>query len=427
MDILQITEQFKEDTSIDEYEYNEYMPITGSNLNNPGQNISITIQNQDLYLHPSDSYLMFEGQITKEDGSLYTNDDVITLTNNGLMHLFNCIKYRLNGQEIESISDPGQTTTMLGLLKFPDDFSKSQGLNQLWYKDTTATANLNQNNGFAVRHSYVIKGPNPKGFFSFMVPLSDIFGFCEDYDKVIYGFTHTLILTRKGNNDAIYKAAATDAGKVRLDKISWFIPHVLPSDLNKLNLYKIIEQKTKLPVGYRMRECDSYAVPQTTSFTWRLGVKSFPEVPRFIIISFQTGKDNNQDENPSIFNHVHLTNIYAMLNQKRYPAVDYSLNFSQHQFSKLYRDAASFRQKFYHMEKLVSNPNITPSDFKALYPVYVIDVSKQAERMKQTTTDIQIKAHFTENVPANTMAYAMIISDRILYFQSDGEKFSVVQ
>ena len=44
---------------------------------------------------------------------------------------FENIKYQLTGQEIESILHPGQATTMHGLLKYPDDFCKYQGLNQL--------------------------------------------------------------------------------------------------------------------------------------------------------------------------------------------------------------------------------------------------------------------------------------------------------
>ena len=60
----------------------------------------------------------------------------------------------------------------------------------------------------------------------------------------------------------------------------------MPSDKNKMELYKIIERKEKVPVGYRMIRCDSAPVPQTTSFTRRLAVKSSPEVPRFIIVGF---------------------------------------------------------------------------------------------------------------------------------------------
>ena len=58
------------------------------------------------------------------------------------MHLFKHIQYELSGQKIEYVVHPGQATTMLGLLKYPDDFSKSKGLNQLWCKDTTTGAVL---------------------------------------------------------------------------------------------------------------------------------------------------------------------------------------------------------------------------------------------------------------------------------------------
>ena len=103
-----------------------------------------------------------------------------------MMYLFKSIQYKLSGTEIETVKYPGQATTMLGLLKYPDDFSKSNGLNQLWYKDTTTQAN-NQNVGRNVRKLYIISNSIPKETFSFRIPLKHIFGFCEDYDKVVYG------------------------------------------------------------------------------------------------------------------------------------------------------------------------------------------------------------------------------------------------
>ena len=69
---------------------------------------------------------------------------------------------------------------------------------------------------------------------------------------------------------------------------------------------------------------------------------------------------------------------------------------------------------------------MTPSDYKTLYPLFTFDVSKQKEKLKSSVVDIKIKASFTENVPANTRAFALVISDKILSFQSDGNKMSVV-
>ena len=121
-----------------------------------------------------------------------------------------------------------------------------------------------------------------------------------------------------------------------------------------------------------------------------------------------------------------LKNIYAMLNSTRYPAVEYNISFPRQQFSRAYGDAALFRSKFFTMDELVSNPNISPSDYKTLYPLFLFDVSKQSERLKYSVTDIQIKKHFDNNENAGTEAYAVIISDRLINFQSDGNKMSVV-
>jgi len=89
--------------------------------------------------------------VENADNAAYADADVITLTNNAMMHLFSNIKYQLSGQEIESVFHPGQATAMLGLLKYPDDFQKSKELKQLWMKDSHTTAHLQNNIGFAAR------------------------------------------------------------------------------------------------------------------------------------------------------------------------------------------------------------------------------------------------------------------------------------
>ena len=61
----------------------------------------------------------------------------------------------------------------------------------------------------------------PSKVHSFRIPFKHIFGFCEDYDKIVYGLKHNLILVRKADDDAIFRGAAAGAGKVGLDKISW--------------------------------------------------------------------------------------------------------------------------------------------------------------------------------------------------------------
>ena len=436
-DILQITEDIPVDDSIYDYEYKEYNPIVGTDLNRGS--IVLTIESQDIYTHPAESFLVIEGQLAAPVApplagvGPYADADVVTLINNGIMYLFSDVRYHLASHEIEVLQNPGHATTMLGLLKYPDDFTKSKGLNQLWLPDTDIDnnneANKVDNKGFKKRNEYIIRTSDPKGTFSFKIPLKHFLGFCEDYKKILYGMQQRLTLTRTNNDNAIFRTAATDAGTVRLDKIRWFMPHVIPSDAYRLQLDKVIEKKEKLPVGYRMLQCDTSQVPTNQkSFTWRLGVKSSPDIPRFIIVGFQSGRNNNQEQNPAIFDHLYVRNIYVTLNAKRYPDTDYDNDFNKNQYSRIYGDASSFRKKFFNMDELVSNSGINPLDYKNLFPLYVFDVTKQSEKLKTSVSDIHIKAFFDNdpaggnNPPDNTMAYAVIISDRLFHFVSDGSK-----
>ena len=78
------------------------------------------------------------------------------------------------------------------------------------------------------------------------------------------------------------------------------------------------------------------------------------------------------------------------------------------------------------MSEFVSNPNFNPSEYRILYLLFLFDVSKQSERLKYSVTNIHIKANFGANVPAGTDVYAVVNSDRLINFQSDGSKFNVV-
>jgi len=159
----------------------------------------------------------------------------------------------------------------------------------------------------------LFKNPVQKGTFSFRVPLKHIFGFCDDYEKVVYGLKHQLTLVRKRDNDTIFRNGAADAGKVVLTKPSWYMLHVLPEDAKNSPSSKQLSPKASIPVMYWMVQCDSIPVFQTRQFTYRLPVKSSPENPRWIIVGFQTNKNENQEQNPSIFDHCNFTCMFVML------------------------------------------------------------------------------------------------------------------
>ena len=79
-----------------------------------------------------------------------------------------------------------------------------------------------------------------------------------------------------------------------------------------------------------------------------------------------------------------------------------------------------FASRYYGIDNLLAGSQVNPAAYKAFYPIHVFDVSKQSERLPERVADITVKLEFSENVPANTQAYALVISDRMLKFKCDG-------
>ena len=162
--ILEFHETNATDESFKSYEYDEYQPITGTQLNSARQ-ITITIENHDQFLHLHNSYLLIEDEVLKADETRYADADLIALTNNGLLYLFTSLKLTLAGQEVEHVNYPGHATSLLGLASYSSDYQRGCRLTQGWLPDTGFTADLSANDGFKTRQGYLIKTPNPKGRF----------------------------------------------------------------------------------------------------------------------------------------------------------------------------------------------------------------------------------------------------------------------
>ena len=417
---LNIEEKPIEDNSIFSKEDFPFNPITGTDYNGAGI-IQINIENQSDYFLPSESWIQIDGEFKKSDGNRYNVNEMASLTNNGILHCFSNIKYQLSGNEIESVNNPGQATTMMGLLNYDKNYP---GLGQCWAQDTTTTAAV-ENTGFIKRKNFLLTS-NPIGTFSFNIDLKHIFGFAVDYEKVVYGLRHSLQFNRKASdNDAIFRGAAEALnGKVEIKKITWWMPKVIPSQVESFRLGKLIDKDTTIEAGFRVRQCSTVQLPPTTTNTWNLGVKT--EKPRFVIVSFQTAKDDNQTENVSVFDHCQVTSMKIILNSTEYPAIDINSDFNKHEFAGWYKRMAEFKQSFHGIDQIVSSSGIDADEFKSLFPLYVFDVSKQVEKLQTSVVDISVKMTFNANVNANTHAFALVISDRKLRFKAEGKRMSVL-
>ena len=54
------------------------------------------------------------------------------------------------------------------------------------------------------------------------------------------------------------------------------------------------------------------------------------------------------------------------------------------------------------------------------------DISSQSEKLKSTSIDIRIKVGFGNIRDKEPVAYALVLSDRFLKLESDGNKMNIV-
>ena len=118
--------------------------------------------------------------------------------------------------------------------------------------------------------------------------------------------------------------------------------------------------------------------------------------------------------------------MQVWLNHSRYPSVDMATDFDKSQYAGLCMSFYDFASRYYGIDNLLAGSAVNPSTFKSLYPIHVFDVSKESERLTEGVVNITVRMEFRAAVPANTQAYALVISDRILKFKSDGSKMSVL-
>ena len=101
-------------------------------------------------------------------------------------------------------------------------------------------------------------------------------------------------------------------------------------------------------------------------------------------------------------------------------------DFAKEQDAGIYKSFYDFANRYYGIDNLLAGSAVSPAAFKSLYPIHVFDVSKQSERLPEGVVDLTVILEFSANVPANTQAYALVMSDQMLKFKSDETKMSVL-
>lgn len=379
-----------------QYEIHGYLPYINSFNNNDV--IRISVHHQEQYLIPSGSSLHIQGKLTQGNGRPVI--DGTSLPANAICHLFSEIQYDLNSVTIDRCKNVGITTLMKGYPSLKQHFS----------------------------HALQLTGWNPgaiiddEGNFDVLIPLSMLFGFAEDFQKLVCNAKHELILTRANTDvNAIIQSAEAAAAennsyKFTINKIAWMMPYLVPSDYNKVKLLKFLEKKPTLKMSFRSWELYEYPrLPIASKHVWNVKTSNHLEKPRYIILGFQTNTQNNSRVNASQFKHCNITNAKLFLNSQYYPYFNLNLNFGNNQYALLYDMFLNFQSTYYGNRK--SESSINRNDFKSECPLIIFDCSYQNETTKFGPVDVRLEFELSVNIPENTTAYCLVIHDRLVEYK----------
>lgn len=394
LNMLDIQKVPASDESITNIQYHAYNPYTIS-FNNSDE-IRIAIQQQDLYVLPHESMIYIEGTTQLNVSENIADNTEVKLINNAAAFLFDEIRYELNNFEIDRCKNVGVTTTMKGYVSYGSADMKLLKI---------AGWNMNEENV-----------ANADGKFNFCIPLKTIFGFAEDYKHILMNVKHELIITRSRSDTNMF-IGGNDRGKFVINKIQWRMPHIQVSDVEKLKLLKYIDRKQPIPLNFRSWEIYEYpTLPVTDKHVWAVKASTQIQTPRYIIIGFQTKRNNVINKDMSHFDHCNLTDLKVYLNSECYPYENLNINFNENQYAILYYMYSKFQESYYQNSKAICEPLLSFSEFKSRAPLIVIDCSRQNEIIKHGVIDIRINMQLKHNMQAETAAYCIIIHENIITY-----------
>lgn len=375
-----------QDGAIIKKQFHTYSPYTSSYGAN--DEVRIAIQSQDLYVLPSESYILMEVEVTRKTDDTHAGT-AGTWGNNPESYLFSEMRYEINNIEIDRIKNPGLTSNLKRYASCPTDYRRL--IDQ-------STRNIRK----AITEST----------HQFMIPLRDVFGFCDDYQKIIMNAKHELILVV--NRESIYSyVAATAAFNMKISKIQWKVPHVQLADQAKLQMLRYLERKQIVGVPYRSWELfEMPELPTTNKHIWT--VKSTSQIckPRFVLVAFQTNKKQVTAESYT-YDNCNIRSIKLYLNNEYFPYDNMECDFPNDRFIEQFRAFCSIQKSYYPAEE--DNPyQYTYGDFK-LYPIFAFDCSRTDESLLGGAVDIRLEIDARANFPANTSASCLIIYDN--YFE----------
>lgn len=400
------------DKSTKSFQYNEFKEDHISNL--VESNIyEITIKNSTWKLL-SHAYLHVKSKI---DGQ---GTNIVTVSNNGMNDFSQAILY-YEGKEIERVDQLGVTTMIGNLVDFSGDISDTVASQIGWYLDTCddvgveeftftegtkkVTRNEKFNKGFYNRRNLTKDGKTLEKF----IPLSRIFRFCRDVNKILRGEIQIRLFKNTDKN--ILHSNNIGSYEYKITYLSLWIPEVEPSLKIQEHLDKVLASSTSVKYGWNLVNGYRSAVQISSDGSWRVVTLSNKITGLYVVFS-RVSRQEKLKKSCMIFDHMNLQSIHTRVNNKQYPQNQFETNFNPDtpNYMRLY---TSFLEAgFKHPDE---GTCVSYKDFASLYPIVYFNLTKQEEEINnQSTTEIIINWKLREEPNEHYYVFCVVESEKYM-------------
>ena len=386
----------------------KYKPNKPATKNTVNTNINIILNREENHLNLRDSYLEIEIVVSDDAGGVFANDANIRLVNYGMRALFSSIKLETSGgRTIEYIDHCHPNLLMYKLLtsigdEYESGFVRNQGNRDSQLKGDHIAAQR--------EHMYM------------MVKMSDLFGFVNDLEKIIYGLGFKLLLKRNNNDRALYRVnanpgAVANDGKIEIRDISWCVPSIDPSNDNRIIVQKGLGKENNVDFSYYERKTFYKNVPNATNFLFDLGMESGME-RQYIIVGFENNIVKEQNHDASTFDVTNVTECFCKIGSEFYPEDRMNINYGTNNYNEAFKEIVSFNKDYNGLAHNIK-PYINHRTFKSNYRIYVFDTRYQSDQIGPQPMQLNLK--FSAAV-ADVICHALVLTRKVISVNSDGNK-----
>ena len=387
----------------------KYKPNNLATMNMVNNNINIILNREENHLNLRDSYLEIEFVVSDDAGGVFPNDANIRLVNYGMMALFSSVKLETSGgRTIEYIDHCQPNLLMYKLLtstgdEYESGFVRNQGNRDSQLKGDHIAAQ--------------------RGHMYMMIRMSDLFGFVNDLEKIIYGLGFKLILKRNNKDRALYRVnanpgAVANDGNIEIRDKSWCVPSIDPSNDNRIIVQKRLNKKNNVDFSYCERKTFYKNVPNATNFLFDLGMESGMERSQYIIVGFENNNVNEQTHDASTFDVMNVTECYGKIDNEFYPEDRMNINYGTNNYNEDFKEIVSFNKDYNGLPHNIK-PYINHRTFKNNYRIYVFDTRYQRDHIGPQPK--QLNFQFSAAV-ADVICHALVLTRKVISVSSDGNK-----